>query len=69
MLHCRQNATFLNVTAGGKSNNHFALAWWQPCSALGLAKEHGVQGPVCTGAQDLAVVLCVTETVCDVLTK
>lgn len=62
----RQNAEFFKVKAGGKSKNHLALAWWQPCSALGLAKEHGVQGSVCTGAQ---VVLCVPETVCDVLTN
>jgi len=34
----RQNAEFFKVKAGAKLNNHLALAWLQPCSALGLAK-------------------------------
>jgi hypothetical protein len=42
---------------------------WEPCSALGLAKEQGVQGPVCTGAHDPVVVLCALETVCDFWTN
>jgi hypothetical protein len=65
----KQNPKFLDIEFGGKSKNRLALAWWEPCSALGLAKERGVQGPVCTGTQDPAVVLCVPETVCDVLTN